>query len=115
MNWTTNLNLGAVHTSGHFEEKPRNGLSRTGHTVVAVFLGIILVFGFLNNLIVLILFCKFKALRNPVNMILLNISASDLLVCVSGTTLSFASNISGSLSGKMKRSVLDMLCLRCSP
>uniref|UniRef100_A0A8C9FSH8 G-protein coupled receptors family 1 profile domain-containing protein n=1 Tax=Pavo cristatus TaxID=9049 RepID=A0A8C9FSH8_PAVCR len=75
------------------------GLSRNGHTVVAVFLGFILFFGFLNNLIVLILFCKFKTLRNPVNMLLLNISISDMLVCISGTTLSFASNIHGKWIG----------------
>ncbi|XP_060625689.1 vertebrate ancient opsin-like [Anolis sagrei] len=76
-------------------EEPRNGLSRMGHNIVAIFLGLILVFGFLNNLVVLILFCKFKTLRNPVNMLLLNISASDMLVCISGTTLSFISNIYG--------------------
>ncbi|XP_005307024.1 vertebrate ancient opsin-like [Malaclemys terrapin pileata] len=90
-NWTANLSFGAS-TDPH---EPRTGLSRTGHTIVAVFLGFILVFGFLNNFIVLILFCKFKTLRNPVNMLLLNISASDMLVCISGTTLSFASNIHG--------------------
>ncbi|EMP25070.1 Opsin-3 [Chelonia mydas] len=89
--WTANLSFGAS-TDPH---EPRTGLSRTGHTIVAVFLGFILAFGFMNNLIVLILFCKFKTLRNPVNMLLLNISASDMLVCISGTTLSFASNIHG--------------------
>lgn len=76
-------------------DEQRTGLSRTGHTIVAIFLGLILIFGFLNNLIVLILFCKFKTLRNPVNMLLLNISASDMLVCISGTTFSFASSIYG--------------------
>nr|XP_006114623.1 opsin-3-like isoform X4 [Pelodiscus sinensis] len=90
-NWTANLSFEAAADP----HESRTGLSRTGHTIVAVFLGFILVFGFLNNLIVLILFCKFKALRNPVNMLLLNISASDMLVCISGTTLSFVSNIHG--------------------
>ncbi|KAG7255338.1 hypothetical protein CRUP_013635 [Coryphaenoides rupestris] len=52
-------------------------------------------FGFLNNLMVLLLFCKFNTLRTPVNMLLLNISVSDMLVCVFGTTLSFASSIRG--------------------
>uniref|UniRef100_A0A8D0G6K9 G-protein coupled receptors family 1 profile domain-containing protein n=1 Tax=Sphenodon punctatus TaxID=8508 RepID=A0A8D0G6K9_SPHPU len=92
-NWTLNLSIGPP-----FDE-PKTGLSRTGHTIVAVLLGFILVFGFLNNLIVLILFCKFKTLRNPVNMLLLNISASDMLVCISGTTFSFASNIHGKWIG----------------
>ncbi|XP_043853190.1 vertebrate ancient opsin-like [Dromiciops gliroides] len=93
INLTTNLSFGTLLTDS--EEKQRNGLSRTGHTVVAVFLGIILFLGFINNFIVLVLFCKFKVLRNPVNMLLLNISISDMLVCLSGTTLSFASSIRG--------------------
>ncbi|KAK7882440.1 hypothetical protein WMY93_028614 [Mugilogobius chulae] len=70
-------------------------LSPTGFIVLSVFLGIIMTFGFLNNFIVLILFCKFKKLRTPVNMLLLNISVSDMLVCLFGTTLSFASSIRG--------------------
>lgn len=89
--WMYNLSLGAPADP----VEPRAGLSRSGHTIVAVFLGLILFFGFVNNLIVLVLFCKFKVLRNPVNMLLLNISISDMLVCISGTTLSFASNIRG--------------------
>uniref|UniRef100_A0A7N8WTA5 Teleost multiple tissue opsin 2a n=1 Tax=Mastacembelus armatus TaxID=205130 RepID=A0A7N8WTA5_9TELE len=68
-------------------------LSRGGHRVMSVFLGSIMVFGFLNNLLVLVLFCRFKTLRTPVNMLLLNISVSDMLVCVCGTTLSFASSL----------------------
>ncbi|XP_036612761.1 vertebrate ancient opsin-like [Trichosurus vulpecula] len=91
INLTTNLSFGTLLT----EEKQRNGLSRTGHTVTAVFLGLILFLGFINNFIVLVLFCKFKVLRNPANMLLLNISISDMLACLSGTTLSFASSIRG--------------------
>ncbi|XP_026706635.1 opsin-3-like isoform X2 [Athene cunicularia] len=93
--WTYNVSFGAPTDT----VEPRAGLSRYGHTVVAVFLGFIFFFGFMNNLIVLILFCKFKTLRNPVNMLLLNISISDMLVCISGTTLSFASNIHGKWIG----------------
>ncbi|KAL8190082.1 UNVERIFIED_CONTAM: hypothetical protein K2H54_039455 [Gekko kuhli] len=89
--WTFNLSTST--------DELGTGLSRRGHTIVAVFLGLILVFGFWSNLIVLILFCKFKALRNPVNMMLLNISLSDMLVCISGTTISFASNIYGKWLG----------------
>ncbi|XP_031725397.1 teleost multiple tissue opsin 2b [Anarrhichthys ocellatus] len=73
----------------------RGKLSPTGFVVLSVMLGFIMTFGFLNNLIVLLLFCKFKKLRTPVNMLLLNISVSDMLVCLFGTTLSFASSIRG--------------------
>uniref|UniRef100_A0A668ALM2 Teleost multiple tissue opsin 2a n=1 Tax=Myripristis murdjan TaxID=586833 RepID=A0A668ALM2_9TELE len=76
-----------------WSDTPQERLSRTGHKVVSVFLGSIMFFGFVNNLVVLILFCKFKTLRTPVNMLLLNISVSDMLVCVCGTTLSFASSL----------------------
>ncbi|XP_067111212.1 teleost multiple tissue opsin 2b [Osmerus mordax] len=70
-------------------------LSRAGFIVLSVFLGLIMTFGFLNNFVVLMLFCRFKTLRTPVNMLLLNISVSDMLVCLFGTTLSFASSIHG--------------------
>ncbi|XP_004551342.2 teleost multiple tissue opsin 2b [Maylandia zebra] len=70
-------------------------LSPAGFVVLSVVLGFIMTFGFLNNFIVLLLFCKFKKLRTPVNMLLLNISVSDMLVCLFGTTLSFASSIRG--------------------
>ena len=76
-----------------WNEPPAKRLSRTGHHVMSVFLGSIMVFGFINNLVVLILFIKFKTLRTPVNMLLLNISVSDMLVCLCGTTLSFASSL----------------------
>ncbi|XP_040179691.1 pinopsin-like [Rana temporaria] len=74
---------------------PPAGLSRSAHSVVAVFLGCILVQGSLYNSLVLLIFIKFQAVRTPINMILLNISVSDLLVCVFGTPLSFAANVSG--------------------
>lgn len=73
----------------------REKLSPTGFVVLSVVLGCIMTFGFLNNFVVLLLFCKFKKLRTPVNMMLLNISVSDMLVCLFGTTLSFASSIRG--------------------
>lgn len=76
-----------------WRDAPLERLSRGGHVVVSVCLGSIMVFGFLNNLLVLVLFCRFKSLRTPVNMMLLNISVSDMLVCACGTTLSFASSL----------------------
>ncbi|KAM4621902.1 teleost multiple tissue opsin 3a [Polymixia lowei] len=71
------------------------GLSRIGHTVVAVCLGIILVLGILNNFFVLLIFAKFRSLWTPINLILLNISVSDILVCVFGTPFSFAASLHG--------------------
>lgn len=73
----------------------RTTLSRTGHLVVAVFLGFIGTFGLVNNLLVLVLFCRYKPLRSPINLLLMNISVSDLLVCVLGTPFSFAASTQG--------------------
>ncbi|KAM9334338.1 opsin-3-like [Symphorus nematophorus] len=81
-------------SSNLWSVEPDSGrLSLGAHRLVSVFLGSIMVLGFLNNLLVLVLFCRFRTLRTPVNVLLLNISVSDLLVCVCGTTLSFASSL----------------------
>ncbi|XP_063314287.1 pinopsin-like [Pelobates fuscus] len=100
-NWTANVTLetSLSYFGDDASQSEEPVMSRTGHTVVAVFLGFILVFGFLNNFVVLILFCKYKTLRTPVNMMLLNISVSDMLVCIAGTTLSFTSSIQGKWIG----------------
>ncbi|KAM4546133.1 pinopsin-like [Odontesthes bonariensis] len=70
-------------------------VSRAGHTTAAVFLGCILVLGFLGNFLVLLVFSRFPALRTPVNLILINISISNMLVCLFGTPLSFAASVRG--------------------
>ncbi|CAL8295019.1 unnamed protein product [Lota lota] len=70
-------------------------LTRTGHLVVAVCLGVIGILGFLNNLIVLTLFCRYRMLRSPINCMLVSISVSDLLVSLLGTPFSFAASTQG--------------------
>uniref|UniRef100_A0A8C6NR46 G-protein coupled receptors family 1 profile domain-containing protein n=1 Tax=Nothobranchius furzeri TaxID=105023 RepID=A0A8C6NR46_NOTFU len=71
------------------------GLSRAGHTAAAVVLGSILVLGFLGNFLVLLVFSRFPGLRTPVGLLLINISISDMLVCLFGTPLSFAASLRG--------------------
>ncbi|XP_016378860.1 vertebrate ancient opsin-like [Sinocyclocheilus rhinocerous] len=80
---------------GDWNDSPVETLSRAGFIALSVFLGFIMTFGFFNNFVVLVLFCKFKTLRTPVYMLLLNISVSDMLVCMFGTTMSFASSVRG--------------------
>ncbi|KAM9849671.1 teleost multiple tissue opsin 3a [Aulostomus maculatus] len=96
---TTDSSLSSLTTTLRDPSVPRNpdglSLSRTGHTVVAVFLGFILVAGILNNFITLLVFAKFRSLWTPINVILLNISLSDILVCVFGTPFSFAASLYG--------------------
>uniref|UniRef100_A0A3B3ZRX8 G-protein coupled receptors family 1 profile domain-containing protein n=1 Tax=Periophthalmus magnuspinnatus TaxID=409849 RepID=A0A3B3ZRX8_9GOBI len=75
---------------------PRHAaLSRTGHTAVAVVLGFIFVLGFLGNFVALLVFSRYPVLRTPVNLLLINISASDMLVCIFGTPMSFAASVRG--------------------
>uniref|UniRef100_A0A4W5N5N5 Teleost multiple tissue opsin 3b n=1 Tax=Hucho hucho TaxID=62062 RepID=A0A4W5N5N5_9TELE len=83
----------SVRDSLVYSEKSE--LSGTGHTVVAVFLGVILLLGFISNFFVLLLFARFQVLRTPINLILLNISVSDMLVCIFGTPFSFAVSLYG--------------------
>lgn len=80
---------------GYLEDTSHRTLSPTGHLVVAVCLGFIGSLGFLNNLVVLVLFCRYKLLRSPINLLLINISLSDMLVCVLGTPFSFAASTQG--------------------
>ncbi|XP_068437936.1 teleost multiple tissue opsin b [Clinocottus analis] len=74
---------------------PPASLSARGHVVVAVCLGFIGTFGFLSNFLVLALFCRYRALRTPMNLLLVSISASDLLVSMLGTPFSFAASTQG--------------------
>ncbi|XP_059183272.1 teleost multiple tissue opsin b [Centropristis striata] len=74
---------------------PPPSLSPRGHLVVAVCLGFIGTIGFLSNFLVLALFCRYRALRTPMNLLLVSISASDLLVSMLGTPFSFAASTQG--------------------
>ncbi|KAM9337237.1 teleost multiple tissue opsin b [Symphorus nematophorus] len=89
----------AASATGAYEEVsgslPPQTLSPRGHLVVAVCLGFIGTFGFLSNFLVLALFCRYRALRTPMNLLLVSISASDLLVSVLGTPFSFAASTQG--------------------
>uniref|UniRef100_A0A3B4Z1F2 G-protein coupled receptors family 1 profile domain-containing protein n=1 Tax=Stegastes partitus TaxID=144197 RepID=A0A3B4Z1F2_9TELE len=83
-------NLSTGHSSGS-----EATLSRAGHTAAAVVLGFVLVLGFLGNFLVLLVFSRFPGLRTPVNLLLINISVSDMLVCIFGTPISFAASVRG--------------------
>lgn len=88
----------AAATADAYEESSGSvppSLSPTGHLVVAVCLGFIGTSGFVSNFLVLTLFCRYRALRTPMNLLLVSISASDLLVSVLGTPFSFAASTQG--------------------
>uniref|UniRef100_A0A8C2ZQK9 Teleost multiple tissue opsin 3b n=1 Tax=Cyclopterus lumpus TaxID=8103 RepID=A0A8C2ZQK9_CYCLU len=88
---SNNLSTGQSSVS----DPAAGALGRAGHTAAAVALGFILVLGFLANFLVLMVFSRFPGLVSPVNVLLINISASDMLVCIFGTPLSFAASVRG--------------------
>ncbi|KAM9364394.1 opsin-3 [Pholidichthys leucotaenia] len=65
------------------------------YKLLAFTIGTIGVFGFCNNVVVLILYCRFKRLRTPTNLLLVNISLSDFLVSIIGINFTFASCVKG--------------------
>ncbi|XP_054242176.1 pinopsin-like [Indicator indicator] len=70
--------------------EPGHCLSPSGRLAAAVCLGTVGSLGFCSNLLVLLLFWRYRALRSPMNLLLLNVALSDLLVCALGTPLGMA-------------------------
>ncbi|XP_019645240.1 PREDICTED: opsin-3-like [Branchiostoma belcheri] len=62
---------------------------------VASVLAIIAVLGIVNNSTTLYLVGRYSQLRTPFNMLVVNLTVSDLLVCVLGTPFSFVSSLKG--------------------
>ncbi|XP_059214873.1 opsin-3 [Centropristis striata] len=65
------------------------------YKLLAGAIGTIGAFGFCNNAAVIVLFCRFKRLRTPTNLLLVNISLSDLLVSAIGINFTFVSCVRG--------------------
>ncbi|KAJ0067272.1 hypothetical protein NL108_015463 [Boleophthalmus pectinirostris] len=65
------------------------------YKVLALTIGTIGVFGFCNNVVVIVLYLKFKRLRTPTNLLLVNISLSDFLVSVTGINFTFFACVKG--------------------
>lgn len=83
--------------NGSRSERSAEQLVFSGDTyrVLAFTIGTIGVFGFCNNFAVLALYCRFKRLRTPTNLLLVNISLSDLLVSLIGVNFTFAACVRG--------------------
>ncbi|XP_062981484.1 opsin-3 [Elgaria multicarinata webbii] len=61
------------------------------YELLALLIATIGILGLCNNLLVLVLYAKFKRLRTPTNLFLVNISLSDLLVSLFGVSFTFLS------------------------
>ncbi|XP_060114803.1 pinopsin-like [Heteronotia binoei] len=69
--------------------------SRSIYTSVAVLMGVVTFSASLVNGLVIVVSVRFKKLRSPLNYILVNLAAADLLVTFFGSTISFANNAVG--------------------
>ncbi|KAL8185823.1 UNVERIFIED_CONTAM: Opsin-3 [Gekko kuhli] len=65
--------------------------SASTYELLALLIATIGLLGLCNNLLVLVLYAKFKRLRSPTNLFLVNISLSDLLVSLFGVSFTFFS------------------------
>lgn len=65
------------------------------YRLLAVAIGTIGALGFCANFAVLALYWRFKRLRTPTNLLLLNISLSDLLVSLLGVNFTLAACVEG--------------------
>ncbi|XP_028845483.1 opsin-3 [Denticeps clupeoides] len=63
------------------------------YKLLAVTIGAVGLLGFCNNVVVVVMYYKFRRLRTPTNLLLVNISVSDLLVSVVGINFTFVSCI----------------------
>ncbi|XP_053768597.1 opsin-3 isoform X2 [Desmodus rotundus] len=72
-------------------QSPAPLFTQSTYQRLALLLGSIALLGVGNNLLVLVLYYKFRRLRTPTHLFLVNISLSDLLVSVFGVTFNFVS------------------------
>lgn len=76
---------------GAAAEDAKPPFSAGTYELLALLVATIGLLGLCNNLLVLVLYAKFKRLRTPTNLFLVNISLSDLLVSLFGVSFTFLS------------------------
>uniref|UniRef100_A0A8D0BUJ3 Opsin-3 n=1 Tax=Salvator merianae TaxID=96440 RepID=A0A8D0BUJ3_SALMN len=95
---SVNLEPGAALAAGDAEQRREAAgdaaeppFSAGTYELLALLIATIGILGLCNNLLVLVLYGKFKRLRTPTNLLLVNISLSDLLVSLFGVSFTFLS------------------------
>ncbi|KAM4676026.1 pinopsin-like [Discoglossus pictus] len=87
---TTSLDLGES-----FTVKPTI-FPKAGYNILAFLMFLNAVFSIFNNMLVIIVTIKNPQLRNPINIFILNLSFSDLMMSLCGTTIVVSTNYHGS-------------------
>lgn len=68
---------------------------RSGYSILAFLMFLNAAFSIFNNLLVILVTMKYPQLRNPINIFILNLSFSDLLMTLCGTTIVISTNYHG--------------------
>ncbi|KAM8971984.1 vertebrate ancient opsin-like [Pelodytes ibericus] len=68
---------------------------KSGYSILAFLMFLNAVFSIFNNLLVIIITIKYPQLRNPINIFILNMSFSDLMMTLCGTTIVVSTNYHG--------------------
>ncbi|XP_018412996.1 PREDICTED: opsin-3-like [Nanorana parkeri] len=84
------LNTSNVYSEVHNEKL----FTQDTYDFLALMVATIGIFGLCSNSLVLILYCRFKTLRTPTNLLLVNVSFSDLVFSLFGVSFTFASCVS---------------------
>ncbi|KAM5171424.1 pinopsin-like [Mantella aurantiaca] len=84
----------STELSDNFTVKPTI-FPRSGYSILAFLMFLNAAFSIFNNLLVILVTMKYPQLRNPINIFILNLSFSDLLMTLCGTTIVISTNFHG--------------------
>ncbi|XP_075456556.1 pinopsin-like isoform X2 [Ascaphus truei] len=79
-------NTTAINVSESFTAMPTI-FPRFGYSILSFLMFLNATFSILNNMLVVIVTIKYPQLRNPINIFILNVSFSDLMMTLCGTTI----------------------------
>ncbi|XP_069086166.1 pinopsin-like [Pleurodeles waltl] len=74
---------------------PHDLLPRSGYSILSFLMFLNAIFSIFNNVLVIVVTAKNPQLRNPINIFILNLSISDLMIAVCGTTVAVVTNYHG--------------------
>nr|XP_032818534.1 pineal opsin isoform X2 [Petromyzon marinus] len=86
---------GTVATMHNPFERPLEGIAPWNFTMLAALMGTITALSLGENFAVIVVTARFRQLRQPLNYVLVNLAAADLLVSAIGGSVSFFTNIKG--------------------
>ncbi|XP_057198245.1 visual pigment-like receptor peropsin [Triplophysa rosa] len=90
------MESGFLNSSESFPYVEKSAFTQTEHNIVAAYLITAGVVSLSSNIVVLLMFVKFRELRNATNAIIINLALTDIGVAGIGYPMSAASDLHGS-------------------